>query len=78
MGSILTSAYGIRFTYLMFSLLAGVTSLSYLITYRLFLRKIEEARLTLRSSLPSKTSYSSKVILFEEITIFDCRDFRIK
>lgn len=45
LGSVLTAEYGIRFTYLVFGIFAGVTSLSYIIVYHLFLRKIEKARL---------------------------------
>lgn len=45
LGSVLTAEYGIRFTYLVFGIFAGVTSLSYIIVYHLFLRKIEQARL---------------------------------
>jgi hypothetical protein len=45
LGSVLTAEYGIRFTYLVFGIFAGVTSLSYIIVYHLFLKKIEQARL---------------------------------
>lgn len=43
-GSIITSAYGIRMAYLVFGVLAGATSLFYLVSYHLFLKNVEQSR----------------------------------
>ncbi|XP_046440928.1 uncharacterized protein LOC124191923 [Daphnia pulex] len=56
LGSVLTAEYGIRFTYLVFGIFAGVTSLSYIIVYHLFLKKIEQARLLAANQKPNETA----------------------
>ena len=44
-GSLLIAEFGIRFAYLALGVLAGVTSIAYLFSYHLWLKKIENLRL---------------------------------
>lgn len=49
MGSVLTHKYGLRIAYMIGGCLAGVTAIVYLILYRLFLKKIREDRMAVKS-----------------------------
>ena len=44
-GSLLIAEFGIRFAYLALGVLSGVTSIAYLFSYHLWLKKIENLRL---------------------------------
>jgi len=49
-GSILISNFGIRYTYQVFGILSGATSLVYLILYHSVLKKLEHQRLSLAAA----------------------------
>ena len=46
MGSAVISKFGIRKTYLAFAVTAGVTCVLYWLTYHIWLKRIEQKRLT--------------------------------
>lgn len=48
-GSALTHRYGLRIAYMLGGCLAGVTAIVYFILYRLFLKKIREDRMAIKS-----------------------------
>lgn len=54
LGSGLISQYGIRTTYLLLGIVSGLAGMSYFLTYRLYLRKVEIRRLTANASDHSK------------------------
>lgn len=49
LGSGLISQYGIRTTYLLLGILSGLVGTSYFVTYKLFLKNVEERRLAAHS-----------------------------
>ena len=50
-GSVLTHKYGLRIAYALGGCLAGVTAIVYFILYRLFLNKIREDRMAVKSKV---------------------------